>query len=115
MILDKLQEIATGSQRREELWGPPLKATVSEHETGGVEPMGFATRREYALSATVVATYWANQAQRSEARKVAERALVQTLYGDVLAKLAHIEHAVMDSDGRRAMQHCGELRELLTR
>lgn len=115
MILDKLQEISTGRQRHDELWGPPMKVSTFEQATGKVEPMGFATRREYALSATFVVTYWCNQAQHQDARKAAERTLAQGVYGDVLAQLTHIEHAIMDGDGRRAFEACGELRTLLTR
>lgn len=115
MILDKLQETSTGNRRHDELWGPPMKVTTLEEATGKIEPMGFATRREYALSATFVVTFWCNQAQHQGARKAAERALAQGVYGDVLAPLTHIEHAIMDGDGRRAHEACCELRTLLTR
>lgn len=115
MILDKLQETSTGNHRPDELWGPPMKVSTVEQATGKIEPMGFATRREYALSATFTVTYWCNQAQQRDARKAAERTLAQSVYGDVLAQLTHIEHAIMDGDGRRAYQACGELRTLLTR
>lgn len=114
-VLDNLQEKATGMERPDDLWGPPLIANVAERETGKIEPMGFATRREYELTLTIGARFWANRAQVSEARKVAERAIAHQLYRDVLDKLVRIESAIMDGDGRAAYAACGELRTAITR
>lgn len=102
-------------RRRENFWAEPVRATFEQKPTGEMRPHITSYNTEHVLSVTLAVTFWANSAQMSEARQVAERALADLLYRDVLGKLSQIEHAVMDSDGRRAFAACGELREMLTR
>lgn len=114
-VFDDLEQKATGQERRDSLWEPPLNVSFSQRETGKIDPMGFATRKEYVLSVTLASRFWANQAQLQQAREVAERSLATLLYHDVLAKLSQIEHAVINGDGKEAYQACGEMRSMLTR
>lgn len=114
-VFDDLEQKATGQHRPNSMWEPPLSVSFKQHETGKIEPMGFATSKEYALSVTLVSRFWANQAQLAQAREVAERSLATMLYQDVLAKLSQIEHAVMDGDGEAAYGACSQLRSMLTR
>jgi len=114
-VFDMLRERATGMERSEGLWQPPVSFSTAMSETGQIEPMGFATRKEYELSATVVARFWANRAQVDDCRKVALRSLSRLLYGDVLRDLDAIQHAIFDGDPKGALAHLSELRDRLTR
>jgi len=114
-ILDRLQEQATGMERPDALWGQPVAVAIKEDETGQVEPMGFATRRQYVLSATVEARFWANRAERSEARKAAISSLARCLYADVLHELAVIRHAIWDGDPKAALVRLGDLETRLNK
>lgn len=114
-VFDRLIEKATGMRKSENMWGQPVEMKIRRRETGEIRPYTLDANKEHELSATLAVRFWANSAQLESARKVAERALANLLYHDVLGKLSEIEHAVMDSDGRRAFQVCGELRAMLTK
>jgi len=114
-IFDRLQDKLTGVAKSESMWGEPFSMHMQQHETGEIRPYTLDRNVEHELAATLAVRFWANSAQLPQARVVTERALADLLYSDVLSKLAQIEHAVMDSDGRRAFQVCGELRALITK
>lgn len=113
-VFDHLHERATGMQRPEE-FRSPVVARVQESETGRIEPLGFATRREYELTALVTCTYWANDAQRVDCRRNAERVLADALYRDVLVDLSAITHAIYDGDQANALRMVGALQTRLRR
>lgn len=113
-VFDALLDRATGMERPEQ-FSPPARAVVREDETGGVDPMGFATRKEYELSLMVACRYWANQAQRQDCRQHAERVLADLLYRDVLVELSIITHAVYDGDQRTALRMLAALQTRLRR
>src|ERR1700744_2080282 len=114
-IFEDLQQKATGQERPNSLWAPPLSISFDRRETGRIEPMGFANSKEYELSVTLASRFWANQAQLQQAREVAERSLATLLYHDVLGRLSQIEHAVINGDGEAAYAACSQLRSMLTR
>lgn len=114
-VFNRLMEKATGMCRGGNMWGQPVSLELRRRETGEIRPDTLDRNVEHELSAYIVVRFWANRAQLSQAREVAERTLANLLYHDVLGKLSEIEHAVMDSDGRRAYQVCGEIRAMLTK
>ena len=89
----------------------PVTIEVDSQKTGNTKPYTLDANEEYELTCKVRATFWANQAQRHQARRYAEHALASLLYQDVLEVVARIEHAISDGDANDALRWCGELRE----
>jgi len=71
--------------------------------------MGLATQREYIQQFTARVIYWANDAERPTVRRAAHRALVRTVYGDILSKLHHLQLAVSSGDRDEAMSLLSEI------
>lgn len=71
-------------------------------------------QEQYALTATVRCTFWANKAQLDFARNRAEKQLAHYLYKDALDVLHDMELAVeeMDQDNLRAA--CLDMRDIFT-
>ena len=113
-VFDALLDRATGMERPEQ-FSPPARAVVREDETGRIEPMGLATRKEYELSLMVTCRYWANQAERQGCKQNAERVLADLLYRDVLVELSIITHAVYDGDKSAALRMLAALQTRLRR
>ena len=105
-IFDKLQERATGMRtpRRE-----PFSVTMQECAISHRPVIDANT--EYELQATVRITYWANDAQRTHARRIAEKSLAAFLYGDFLALVSQCEHAISDGDDAAAISACSAMRD----
>lgn len=113
-VLSGLQERATGMCRPEEFMRKPGVFDLQEEKTGARRP-GLDRNEEYELRLIVGCRYWANTAQRIDARKNAEAVLAHTLYSDVLAALSGIRHAIYDGDRSAAISRLGELERSLTR
>lgn len=111
-VFEALHDRSTGMERPDGLF-PPAKVVLREDETGADEPMGIATRKEYELSLMVACRYWANNAQRQDCKRNAERVLADLLYRDVLVDLSAITHAVYDGDRSNALRMLGALQARL--
>ena len=104
-------------QRRELPWRTRLRPAleIEQRETGRVEPAGFATQREYTVSLRVYTNFWANTAQVSQAREIAERTVVAALYADAIERLQYITNLIYSGDQDEALAAVLELkRELET-
>lgn len=114
-FLCNLRERATGMCRPEEFMRKPAVFELDEHKTGEIRPYTPDRNEEYELTLTVGVRYWANKAQRSDARRNAESVLAHTLYKDVLAELSQIRHAVWDGDQSAALTRIAALEQGLTK
>ena len=112
-IFDKLIERATGMRRRNEFLRQPLAVDMREEATGKVRDYTADSNEEFALTAAVTVTYWANKAQRPDARRHAEHVLASFLYRDVLAGLSEVRHAIFDGAANEALAKIAELEERL--
>ena len=101
--LDKLIERVGTLQRPDDFGRPDLYATLQDDTTGRIEPAGFATQKERSLSLIVTVNYWANDAQRSDARRAAECALAALVYGDFRMAISRARSAVQNGDRNEAM------------
>ena len=112
-IWDSLMERSTGTQGR-----PTLRDKVQIREfcepTGDIRPYQTDSNEEYLLRLAIEVTFWANKAQYSSARKIAERHLAHVLYGGALAKIAALRSAISDGDRDAAMAACSDLESELT-
>ncbi len=68
-VFDNLTERATGMCRRDDFFGQPLRCTLADTATGQVRDYTPDRNEQFALSALVTVTYWANKAQRGDARR----------------------------------------------
>jgi hypothetical protein len=91
----------------------PLEVRVTDHKTGDEKPMGFATQRAYALRIEVVSMYWANDAQRGDARRHAEAIITRLLYADVMPHLAMLRQAALQGDSEEAYRLACEIETTL--
>jgi|SRR5688572_3639128 len=101
-ILDKLQERPTYAQRASD-FGRSVVAEMDCQPTGRGRQHTPDANEEFELSAKIAVTFWANNAQRANARRIAERVLLQRLYGDTLALLGEAEKAVFDGDAKAVL------------
>lgn len=113
--LSNLRERATHMCRPEEFRRVPAVFDLKDDKTGERRYGSMDRNEEYELSLTVGVRYWANDAQRADARLNAEAVLARTIYEDVLRALSEIRHAVYDGDQRAAIARIGELEKELTR
>lgn len=113
-LFGRLGDRCTGMERPDQ-FSPPARVIVREDDTGRIEPMGFATRREYELSLMVSCRYWANDAERQDCRQNGEHVLADVLYRDVLVDLSAIIHAVYDGDRAAALRMLTALQTRLRR
>ena len=111
-VFDNLTERATGMCRRDDFFGQPLRVTLSDEATGQIRDYTSDRNEQFALTGVLTVTYWANKAQRSDARRVAEKTLAHLLYSDVLRQVAMARQAVSDGDRVRAMNVLGDLEHL---
>lgn len=108
-ILDKIEVKETMNKR-------PYQNRMSFAnvvETGEIYENGLATQKEYQLKLQVGCNFWANQAQYNNARKKAEKVLLHTLYGEILAKLDLAIHAIYNRDEQTALDQIFSIREEL--
>lgn len=101
-ILDKLQERPTYA-RRASGFDRPAVTEMDCRPTGDVRLYTIDVNEEYELSAKIAIKFWANPAQHTHARRVAEKVLLQRLYGDTLALLGEAEKAVCDGDAKAVL------------
>lgn len=108
-VFDNLTERATGMVGRDDFGRPPLSCVLKDDPTGQIRDYTTDRNEQFALTALLTVTYWANRAQRREARKVAEKTLASLLYSDALRALAGIRQAVSDGDRSLAMTRIADL------
>lgn len=96
-ILDKLSEAPTHMRRTSDFGAPPI-TEIDCKPTGEIRPYQLHANEEFELSAKLAVRFWANPVERAAARRIAERVLLQRLYGDTLALLSEVEKAVYDGD-----------------
>lgn len=112
MSLSERFQYGCQENKRYNPWRVPTPAIqYEEKETGRMELRGFDDQKEYALSVRCVATFWANRAQLPQARKSAERVLMDTLYRDLMARLSHLENLISSGDQEEAYDAVIELRK----
>lgn len=96
-ILDYLQCRAVQNRRMDQFSVAQCNMeSRSAHAVRNNEFVG--VQEEYILSATISIRFWANNAQHSDARQHAEKALVHSMYKDVLAHLHSLRKAISDGD-----------------
>ena len=110
-ILEQLQTKPTGYARYDEFESPTLAMTYEP--TGNVRPYQLDANEEWCLFGNISITFWANKAQFEEATKLAKRALVARLYGDILVELPELRLALSDGDKRRAFAVCDRIEDKL--
>ncbi len=108
-VFDNLTERATGMQGRDDFRGGPVTVSYADDKTGQVRDYTLDRNEQYALTAILTVTYWANRAQRADARKIAEKTLASLLYADLLRDVALVRHAISDGDAARAMTELSNL------
>lgn len=96
-MLSNLVEHRTGELKVSD-FDRKIVAEIIESETGEVRKSDFYPQDEYELRATLAIRFWANPAQKQEARLRAEKMLLQTLHQPILVEIARIRSAVMDGD-----------------
>lgn len=92
---------------------PWAKLNISHVETGEVQPMGFATQKQYLLEARAVVTYWANDAERPHARAAAQRHLAEFLYKDFQEIASKLRHAAFSGTREEVYALAGEISKLV--
>ena len=90
-------EVRRGSRVRPDDFARNL-VTYCLDTTGNVRDWTPDANQEWFLEAKVRVTFWANQAQIRDAEKIAYRALMTSLYSEVLAELAYLRLSVSDGD-----------------
>jgi hypothetical protein len=84
-----LRNIVTTPTYKNRDGGSLLSVSLTSDDTGNHTGFGFGTQQEYVVKLTVGTTVWANDAQRSDAERLARRVILDTLYRDSL-QLVHI-------------------------
>lgn len=100
-ILSRLEERSLGYRRMDDFHAPDF-FKVESRETRRVRP-GSDANEEWCLTATLAVTFWANRAQFSRAKEIAEHALVHRLYYDILGDFAELQLQI--SNGGRDECH----------
>lgn len=113
-ILDHIQQRATGMYGKSDFGASPITEMRCE-PTGNMRDGGFSTSEEYELSAKIAIRFWANKAQHREARKVAEQALLNRLYGETLALVNEAKKAVFDGDAAATIAVLNKINDSLTK
>ena len=109
-ILHRFREEATGFRKPGRI---NLSVGISEEATDNSKFNGFTHCDEYLLKLSVYVNYFANQAQKPDARRSAEKHLLHALYGDILHIVAEIESAIFSQDDETALEACGRLKSEL--
>lgn len=103
-LLQNLSEIEDRQRRIDPINRPYMSARLADTEQSfKVRDTGLSTQFCFRLELNLAVEYWANQAQKSDARKNAEAALQDALYRDVVGRLAQIRF-MLDSCDRHAAQ-----------
>ena len=102
-------------QRPNEFMRKPGIFELKEALTGETRPYTSDRNEEYELLLRVGCTYWANAAQKVDARKNAESLIARLLYEDVLRAISGIRHAIHDGDQSAALGRLNELERSLSR
>jgi len=95
-VLDRLETRSTGYRRMDDFSAPDF-FKVESGETGKIRP-GIYANEEWYIQATLSVTFWANQAQFQFAKEIAEHALVNRLYYDVLSDLNELQLQISNGD-----------------
>ena len=109
-IIESLIERRTGFRGRDGMAADPM-VEISLEKTGRVRDYTPDSNEEYALTAYFRVLFWANQAQRSGARVIAERTLRHQLFAPLLAELSEAESAASDGDRIRVLEAVSRLRK----
>ena len=95
-IIEHLQEKSEAIRRMDDFRSPDF-FKIESGQTGKVIP-GTDANTEHYLEAKIAVTFWANQAQYHDARKLAQEVLVHRLYGDVIAELSELRLQISNGD-----------------
>lgn len=106
-IFEQLRAERTGMRRQDEFREDVL--TVDYGKTGEIRPYTLNANEEWHLTGTLRVTFWANKAQFDDAIKIAERAMIARLFGDVLAELPELRLAISNGDRRGCLSVCDRI------
>lgn len=110
-LLKQLWVTETGV--RKPISSPKINLTCEQASPDAVG--GLACRFEFLMTLGVEVRFWANKAEyHGGAREAAERALLHTLYGDTLAKIDAVSHAIFSGDDEGALSILSALRKELS-
>lgn len=110
-ILNRIEIKDTMHQRL----NPQATISLDTRESGAISDYGFASQKQYQMRLQVGCEFWANKAQYDTARKNAEKVLLHTLYGDILARLDSAVHAIYNRDEKAAIDHIYSIRNELVK
>ena len=113
-ILSHVEEVTTGINRIDEFRDDGSFFKMGCVETGEYLPYTLDRNQEWRLTVTLTVTFWANQAQRHDAHKIAEKVLVSRLYGDVLADLNELRLQISNGDRVASMALCDRIMTKIT-
>lgn len=85
---------------------------MEARQTGQYKP-GVDACDEWCLELTIAVNFWANPAQLSDAKAIAEKALVHRLYADVIARLTDLELAISNGDRESCRFIVNQIRDSL--
>jgi len=102
-ILKYLKEIKTHRFSVSDFCLEPI--TFSERKTGITSPT-IDKHEEYELRAEIKTTFWANRAQYSHARRVAEKVLLHRIHERLLGATSELRHAIYNGDANSAIALC---------
>jgi aryl-alcohol dehydrogenase-like predicted oxidoreductase len=108
-VIDRIQIEETNIKR-------PYQEKISMldcKETGELRGFGFETQTLHRMRLVVGVEFWANQAQYNLAREQAQRHLLHTLHGDMLAKIDGAIHAIYNNDQENSLNHLFAIRKEL--
>lgn len=74
--------------------------SLNDEPTSG----GFGLRRKYALKLELQSLFWASDAEMENARRQAEKLLLQTLHEDILICATQLRSAVFNDDRDEALR-----------
>lgn len=110
-IINRMRMDKTGMRRRDEFCEPPF--TMEFEKTGERKEYVLDANEEWCLSAKIAVLFWANSVQVNDAVKIAERALLNRLYGETLGYLAELRLAISNGDRNTANSICGIIEQQL--
>lgn len=110
-ILDKIKIQDMRNQRPDKQ--PAI--SFSERDTGEISGYGLSMQNQYRMQIAVGVEFWANQAQYNDAKKRAEKVLLHTLHGDILARLDCAISAIYNRDEQEALMHICSIRDELVK
>ena len=110
-ILDKVKIQDMRNQRVDK----PPAISFSQRDTGEISGYGLSMQNQYRMQLVVGIEFWANQAQYKDAQKRAEKVLLHTLYGDILARLDSAISAIYNRDEQEALLHIFSIRDDLVK